>query len=74
MIGRSVYAFMLGLTRIELPFLENHRSVWVVVIGLELLSLACPGPGLDSDYGYIVYAYVTHVIVMVILIILVWRI
>jgi hypothetical protein len=46
----------------------------VVVIGLELLSLACPGVGLGSDYGYIIYAYVTPVIVKVILILLVWRI
>jgi hypothetical protein len=38
-----------GLTRIEVSFLENHRSIWVVVIGLELLSLACPGLGLGSD-------------------------
>jgi hypothetical protein len=60
------------LTRIELSFLENHRSVWVVVIGLQLLSLACPGFG--SDYGYIIYAYVTPIIVMVILILVVWRI
>jgi hypothetical protein len=65
---------MLGLTRIELSFHENLRSVWVVVIGLELLSLAYPGLGLDSDYGYIIYAYVTPIIVMVILILLVWRI
>jgi hypothetical protein len=62
------------LTRIALSFLENHRSIWVVVIGLELLSLACLGLGLGSDYGYIIYAYVTHVIIMVILILLVWRI
>jgi hypothetical protein len=47
------------LTRIELSFLENHRSIWLVIIGLELLSLACPGLGLGSDYGYIIYAYVT---------------
>jgi hypothetical protein len=33
-----------------LPFLENLRSNWVVVIGLELLSLALPGLGLDSYY------------------------
>jgi hypothetical protein len=65
---------MLGLTIIELLFYENHRSVWVVVIGLELLTLAYPGLGLGSDYGYIIYASVTHVIVMVILILLVWRI
>jgi hypothetical protein len=37
---------MLGLTRIKLSFLENDRSMWVAVIGLELLSLACPGQGL----------------------------
>jgi hypothetical protein len=49
---------MLGLTRIELSFLEKHRSVWVVIIGLELLSLACPSLDLGSDYGYSIYAYV----------------
>jgi hypothetical protein len=38
------------LTRIKLSFLENHRSKWVVIIGLELLSLACPGLGLGSCY------------------------
>jgi hypothetical protein len=38
------------LTRINLSFLENLRSIWVAVIGLELLSLACPGLGLGSDY------------------------
>jgi hypothetical protein len=62
------------LTRIKLSFLENHRSIWVVIISLELLSLACPGLGLGSDYGYIIYAYVTPIIIMVILILLVWRI
>jgi hypothetical protein len=31
-------------------FLENPRSNWVVIIGLELLSLACPGLGLGSEY------------------------
>jgi hypothetical protein len=31
-------------------FLEDHRINWVVVIGLELLSLACPGLGLGSEY------------------------
>jgi hypothetical protein len=30
--------------------LENPRSNWVVVIGLELLSLACLGLGLGSEY------------------------
>jgi hypothetical protein len=38
------------LTRIDLSFLENHRSNWVVVIILELLSLACLGSGLGSEY------------------------
>jgi hypothetical protein len=64
---------MLGLTSIDLPFLENLRSNWVVVIGLELLSLACP----DLDLGSVMLhhvTYVTLVTVMVILILLVWRI
>jgi hypothetical protein len=39
---------MLGLTSIDLPFLGNLRSNWVVVIGIELLSLACPGLDLGS--------------------------
>jgi hypothetical protein len=39
---------MLGLTSIDLSFLENLRSIGVVVIGLELLSLACPGLDLGS--------------------------
>jgi hypothetical protein len=30
---------MLGLTSNELPFLGNLKSNWVVIIGLELLSL-----------------------------------
>jgi hypothetical protein len=38
------------LTRIYLSFIENPRSNWVVIIGLELLSLACPGPKLGSEY------------------------
>jgi hypothetical protein len=41
---------MLGFTRIDLPFLESLRSIWVVIIGLELLNLACPGLGLGSGY------------------------
>jgi hypothetical protein len=49
---------MIGLTRIELSLLENPRSNWVIVIGLELLSLACPGLGLGSYY-VIIYVYVT---------------
>jgi hypothetical protein len=32
---------------------------WVVIIGIELLSLACLGLGLGSEYGYNIYAYVT---------------
>jgi hypothetical protein len=63
---------MLGLTSIDLSFLENLRSIWVFVIGLELLSLACPGLDLGS---VILYCYfVTLVAVMVMLILLVWRI
>jgi hypothetical protein len=62
-----------GLTRIELSFLENHRSIWVYVIGLELISLTCPGLGLGSFFvtafmlmsPYQCYGY---------LILLVWRI
>jgi hypothetical protein len=42
-----------SLTRIELSFLENHRSIWVVIIGLELLGLACPGLGLGSGYVHL---------------------
>jgi hypothetical protein len=62
---------MLGLTSIDLPFLGNLRSNWVVVIGLELLSLACPGLDLGS---VVLYYFVTLVAVMVMLILLVWRI
>jgi hypothetical protein len=39
---------MLGLTSIDLSSLENLRCSGVVVIGLELLSLACPGLDLGS--------------------------
>jgi small-conductance mechanosensitive channel len=62
---------MLGLTSIDLPFLGNLRSNWVVVIGLELLSLACPGLDLGS---VMLHYFVTLVTVMVMLILLVWRI
>jgi hypothetical protein len=64
---------MLGLTSIDLPFHENLRSIWVVVTGLELLSLACPG----LDLGSVILphiTYVTLVTLMVMLILLVWRI
>jgi hypothetical protein len=49
---------MLGLTSIDLSFLENLRSNWVVVIGLELLSLICPG--LDLDSCYVTSYYLCH--------------
>jgi hypothetical protein len=62
---------MLGLTRFDLPFLGNLISNWVVVIGLELLSLACPGLDLDS----VMLHHITYITpVMVMLILLVWRI
>jgi hypothetical protein len=64
---------MLGLTSIDLPFLENHRSNWVVIIGLDLLSLACPGLDLVSVMLHHI-TYVTLVTVMVMLILLVWTI
>jgi hypothetical protein len=64
---------MLGLTSIDLPFLENLRSNWVVVIGLELLNLACPGLDLSSVMLPHI-TYVTLVAVMVMLILLVWRV
>jgi hypothetical protein len=71
---RKVYfAHLLGLTRIDLPFLEYPRSNWVVVIGLELLSHACPGLDLGSYYVTSPY-YVTLVNVMIMLILLVWKI
>jgi hypothetical protein len=47
---------MLGLTSIELPFHGNLRSNWVVVLGLELLSLACP----DLDLGSVMLYYICH--------------
>jgi hypothetical protein len=39
-----------GLTNTDLSFLENLRSNWVVIIVLDLLSLACLGLGLGSCY------------------------
>jgi hypothetical protein len=62
---------MLELTSIDLPFHGNLRSIWVVVIGLNLLSLACPGLDLGS---VMLHYFVTLVAVMVMLILLVWRI
>jgi hypothetical protein len=64
---------MLGLTSIDLSFLGNLRSKWVVVIGLELLSHACPGRDLGSCMLHDV-TYVTLVNVMIMLILLVWKI
>jgi hypothetical protein len=62
---------MLGLTSIDLPFHGNLRSIWVIIIDLELLSLACPGRDLGS---VMLHYFVTLVAVMVLLILLVWRI
>jgi hypothetical protein len=50
---------MFGLTRIDLSFPKNLRSNWVVIIGLELLSLACPGLGLGSEFVTSFYIAVT---------------
>jgi hypothetical protein len=47
---------MLGLTSIDLPFFGNLRSNWVVVIGLELLNLVCPG----LDLGSVMLHYICH--------------
>jgi hypothetical protein len=63
---------MLGLTRIELSFLENPRSNWVVIIGLELLSLACPGLGLGSSYVH--QLCLCHPVMVIVFILLVCRI
>jgi hypothetical protein len=64
---------MLELTSIDLPFLENLRSIWVVIIFLELLSLICPGLDLCSVMLPHI-TYVTLVTIMVMLILLLWRI
>jgi hypothetical protein len=62
---------MLGLISIDLLFRGNLRSIWVIIIDLELLSLACPGRDLGS---IMLHYFVTLVVVMVLLILLVWRI
>jgi hypothetical protein len=49
---------MLGLTSVDLSFLGNLRSNWIVVIGLELLSLTCPG--LDLGSCYVTTYYLCH--------------
>jgi hypothetical protein len=54
-------------------FLEDLSGNWVVVIGLDLLSLACSGLAwVVAMFQH--HAYVTPVAIMVILILLVWRI
>jgi hypothetical protein len=62
---------MLGFTSIDVSFLEKPWKYWVVVISLELLSIACPGLDLGS---VTLHYFVTLVAVMVMLILLVWRI
>jgi hypothetical protein len=48
---RSRYLGMgYAITRIEISFPENFRSIWVVVIVLEFLSVACPSLGLCIFY------------------------
>jgi hypothetical protein len=73
MIGRSVLCtyvrVSLELTYDSLKTLE----VLVVVIGLELLSLACPGLGLGSDI-VTSFMLVSHYYCYGYLILLVWRI
>jgi hypothetical protein len=74
MIGRSILRTYVRVW-LELNYrsLENPRSNWVVVIGLELLCLACPGLGLGSNFVH--QLCLCHpVILMVILILVVWRI
>jgi hypothetical protein len=62
---------MLGLTSIDLSFLGNPRSNWVVIVGIDLLSLACPG----LDLGSVMLHHITYITpVMVMLILVVWRI
>jgi hypothetical protein len=63
MIERSICAPMLGLTRIELLLLKNHRSIWVVIIGLELLSLGYPGLG----SGYVHQLCLCHPIIIMVI-------
>jgi hypothetical protein len=62
---------MLELTSIDLPFHGNLRCIWVIIVDLELFSLACPGRDLGS---VMLHYFVTLVAVMVLLILLVWRI
>jgi hypothetical protein len=71
MIGRSDLRTYVRVTSIDLLFLDNLRSNWVVIIGLELFSLTCPG----LDLGSVMLHHITYITpVMVMLILLVWRI
>jgi hypothetical protein len=54
---------MIGLTSIDLSSLENLRSIGVVVIGLELLSLACPGLDLGSVIALLFVTLVTAMVI-----------
>jgi hypothetical protein len=63
-----------GLTRVELSFLGKLRSIWVVVIGIELLCLACPGLGLGRDYvAPFIHVSPCHCLSLWLLILLMWR-
>jgi hypothetical protein len=51
MIGMSIlHTYVRVWLELDLSFLANFRSIWVVVIRLELPSLAWPGLGLGSCY------------------------
>jgi hypothetical protein len=54
---------MIGLTSTDLSSLENLRSIVVVVIGLELLSLACPGLNLGSVIALLFVTLVTAMVI-----------
>jgi hypothetical protein len=69
MIGRSILHNYVRVS-LELNYrsLENPRSNWVVVVGLELLSLECPGLGLGSCYVH--QLCLCHPIIMMVILIL----
>jgi hypothetical protein len=63
---------MIGLTRLAYPSLKS-QSRWVVVIGLELLSFARIGLGLDRVmYRYFMLSPVGYLRVVIILEIRIW--
>jgi uncharacterized membrane protein len=71
---RKVYLRTYVRILLELNYhsLENPRSNWVVVICLELLSIACPSLGLGRCYVH--QLCLCHpVMVAVTMILLVWR-